>query len=146
MEYMVHIWGGAWNEDANPSIKKDLGIEEGYYYFTTLEERDAFIKKLKKPMYQSQGLMIDCVEGELTHKRTVFVGVFEYDGTRYVCHDDFGYEYPSESVVYMYEHGNFSCDCNRSLHIRRQHGDDTMPFLPCGSDVKLIDYQIVYLD
>ena len=38
-EWMVHIWGGAWNHDANPSIEKDLGIKEGYYYFNTEEER-----------------------------------------------------------------------------------------------------------
>ena len=23
---MIHIWGGAWNSDANPSIEKDYGI------------------------------------------------------------------------------------------------------------------------
>ena len=28
-EYMVHIWGGAWNHDANPSIAQDLGIKDG---------------------------------------------------------------------------------------------------------------------
>ena len=38
-EWMVHICGGAWNHDANPSIEKDLGIKEGYYYFNTEEER-----------------------------------------------------------------------------------------------------------
>ena len=27
-EYMAHIWGGAWNKDANPSIEKDLGIKD----------------------------------------------------------------------------------------------------------------------
>ena len=37
-EYMITIWGGAWNKDANPSIKKDLGIDEGTYYFKTKEE------------------------------------------------------------------------------------------------------------
>ena len=38
-EWMVHIWGGAWNHDTNPSIEKDLGIKEGYCYFNTEEER-----------------------------------------------------------------------------------------------------------
>ena len=41
-EYMAHIWGGAWNKDANPSIEKDLGIKESYHYFKTEEERDRF--------------------------------------------------------------------------------------------------------
>ena len=34
-EYMVHIWGCAWNKDANPSIEKALGIKAGTYYFDT---------------------------------------------------------------------------------------------------------------
>lgn len=38
-EYMVHVWGGAWNPNANPSIEKDLGIKEGYHYFATEKEK-----------------------------------------------------------------------------------------------------------
>ena len=25
-EWMIHVWGGAWNHDASPSIEKDYGI------------------------------------------------------------------------------------------------------------------------
>ena len=31
-EWMIHVWGGAWNHDANPSIEKDYGIKDGYHY------------------------------------------------------------------------------------------------------------------
>ena len=44
-EYMVHIWGGDWNKNANPSIEKDLGIKEDYHYFKT-EEKNEFCKHL----------------------------------------------------------------------------------------------------
>ena len=43
---MVHIWGGAWNDDANPSIEKDLGIKDGYHYFNTEQEKDNFCRLL----------------------------------------------------------------------------------------------------
>lgn len=145
-EYMVHIWGGAWNSDANPSIEKDLGITEGYHYFSTKEERDAFIAKLKNPIYKSQGIMIDCTEGVLSHKRTVFIGVFSYAGEDFIVHYDLGYEYPEEDAVYYFTYGNFSCDCNRSMLIRAQHGNDAIPNLMCGWDIELKDYQMVYLD
>lgn len=39
--------------------------------------------------------------------------------------------------------GNHSCDCNRSLFIRREYGD-VMPELGCGYDIKLIDWRIEY--
>ncbi len=38
-EWMVKVWGGAWNKDASPSIEKDCGIAEGYYYFTEEKEK-----------------------------------------------------------------------------------------------------------
>ena len=50
-EYMVHIYGGAWNHDANPSIEKDLGIKRGYYYFKTEEEKNAFCKQLDNHLF-----------------------------------------------------------------------------------------------
>ena len=115
-EYMAHIWGGAWNKDANPSIEKDLGIKESYHYFKTKEERDRFLKLIKQ--YSSQGLVWDLREGEMTHKRTIFVADLKYKDMVYTIHCDFGYEYPEEEAIFMFEDGNYSCDCNRSLFIQ----------------------------
>lgn len=39
-EWMVHVWSGAWNDDANPSIEKDYGVKAGYHYFNTEEEKN----------------------------------------------------------------------------------------------------------
>ena len=72
-EYMVHIWGGAWNSDSNPSIEKDLGIRAGYYYFDTEEEKNKFCKPLDNPIYSKQGIARDIKHGIMTHKRTIFV-------------------------------------------------------------------------
>ena len=44
IEYMIHCWGGAWNEDANPSIEKDYGIKAGYHYFKNEAEKDEFLR------------------------------------------------------------------------------------------------------
>lgn len=145
-EYMVHIWGGAWNQYANPSIEIDLGIKKGYYYFATKEDKDEFVKKLRNPIYSNQGLVVDEKYGEMTHKRTIFVGTFEYEGKQFVIHDDFGYEYEEENAVYMYTEGNYSCDCNRACFIRREYGDDSIPELFCGDEIKLIDYHFEYVD
>ena len=145
-EYMVHIWGGAWNKAASPSIENDLGIKSGYYYFSTEEERDKFIEMIDQPKYKIHGLMIVCEDGHLSHKRTVFVGTFKYKDDTFVLHYDFGYEYSEESAIYMFTEGNYSCDCNRSLFIRNQHGEDAIPDLGCGSEIELVDYAFVYLD
>ena len=77
-EWMVHIWGGAWNHDANPSIEKDLGIKEGYYYFNTEEEKNKFIQLIRQDKYEKQGLATDCKHGIMTHKRTIVVATLKY--------------------------------------------------------------------
>ena len=50
-EWMIHVWGGAWNHDANPSIEKDYGMKDGYHYFDTEEEKNRFLEmNLKKKL------------------------------------------------------------------------------------------------
>lgn len=145
-EWMIHIWGGAWNSDANPSIEKDYGIQEGYHYFKTEEEKDRFLEIINKPEYRYQGLMRDIKYGFMTHKRTIFVGTFKYEDKEFVLHYDLGYEYEEDAAIFYFTKGNFSCDCNRSLAIRWEYGDDAIPELGCGEDIKLVDYHIEYLD
>lgn len=145
-EYMVHIWGGAWNEDATPSIENDLGVKEGYHYFNTEQEKDNFCRLLDNPAYTNQGLVRDIKYGYMTHKRTIFVGKFAYRDKEFVLHFDFGYEYPEESAIFQFTENNYSCDCNRSIFIRNEYGKDSMPELDCGNEIKLLEYHFEYED
>ena len=143
-EYMAHIWGGVWNKDANPNIEQDLGIKEGYHYFKTEEERDRFLKLIKQ--YSSQGLVWDLREGKMTHKRTIFVADLKYKDMVYTIHCDFGYEYPEEEAIFMFEDGNYSCDCNRSLIIQDEYGENAIDELDCGEEIEMLNYHLEYLD
>ena len=145
-EYMLHIWGGAWNHDANPSIESDRGIKEGYHYFKTKEEVDEFRKILNEPKYKNQGLMVVEKFGVMSHKRTIFVGKFQYKEKEFLIHYDFGYEYEEELAEFQFLENNYSCDCNRSLFIRREYGEDSIPELDCGHEIKLLDYHFEYED
>lgn len=77
-------------------------------------------------------------------KRTIFVGVFQYKDKEYIIHCDFGCGYPEESAVWMFLEGNYCCDCNRSLFISREYGEDAIPELECGDEIKLKEYHIEY--
>lgn len=145
-EWMVHIWGGAWNHDANPSIEKDYGIKNGYHYFNTEVEKDKFLELLDNPIYSKQGIARDIKYGYMTHKRTIFVGVFKYKDKEFVLHYDFGYEYSEKQAIFQFTENNYSCDCNRSIFIRKEYGEDSIPELDCGKEIKLIDYHIEYWD
>lgn len=145
-EYMVHIWGGAWNSDANPSIEKDLGIKKGYHYFSSEKEKDDFLKLITQDRYGSQGLMRDVQYGEMSHKRTIFVVTFQYQGEEFNLHRDFGYEFPEDVAVFQFVENNYSCDCNRSIFIRQEYGEDAIPELNCGEEIKLKNYHFEYKD
>lgn len=143
-EWMVHVWGGAWNKDAKPSIEKDYGIKEGYHYFSSDEEKDKFLEIINNPIYSKQGLAKDIKYGHMSHKRTIFVGTLKYEDKEFVIHYDFGYEYSEESAIFQFTENNYSCDCNRSIFIRREYGKDAIPEMDCGEKIKLIDYHIEY--
>ena len=81
-EWMVKVWGGAWNKDASPSIEKDYGIAKGYYYFTEEKAKNKFLEIINTPIYSNQGIARDVKYGELSHKRTIFVGKYEYKGKK----------------------------------------------------------------
>ena len=146
-ECMIHVWGGAWNDDVEPSIEKDYGITEGYYYFKSKKAKNKFLSIIENPAYQEQGIGMWWVseyttEKPLTHKRTIFVGLYEYQGRRYTIHYDLGFEYPDESAEYYFLSGNNSCDCNISTIIRWEHSYNAIPLLGCGNETKLIAYKI----
>ena len=101
---------------------------------------------LDNPIYLKQGIARDIKHGIMTHKRTIFVGTFKYKDKEFVIHYDLGYEYPEDSAEFYFTVGNFSCDCNRSLAIRWEYGEDTIPELNCGNEIEMLEYHIEYWD
>ena len=97
-------------------------------------------------MYEDQGLVIVEKYGVMSHKRTIFVGTFKYEGREFIIRYDFGYEFEEDRAEFIFEDGNYSCDCNRSLFIRDQYGDDAIPELGCGSDILMTEYHFEYED
>ena len=74
---------------------------------------------------------------------TIFVGTFKYKEKEFILRFNFEIQdYPEDDAIWMFTEGNYSCDCNRSLFIRQQFGDDSIPELPCGNTIELLDYHI----
>ena len=64
-----------------------------------------------------------------------------YRGRLYTIHHEVGYGFEDHSIHYMFEEGNYSCDCNRSLFIA-QECDDYFPHMDCGESIELVSLQI----
>lgn len=59
----------------------------------------------------------------------------------YMVDDKWCVNVDKEDIFFMWEEGNFNCDCNKSLFIRRQV-DDKFPELPCGDRIELVKIKI----
>jgi hypothetical protein len=66
--------------------------------------------------------------------------ILEYLGKQYSLDYDWGKEYPEDAAIFMWAEGNYSCDCNRSLFIKRLC-DDTFPEMECGDTIKMISHK-----
>lgn len=108
------------------------------------KKKDNFLKLINLEKYKRQGLVHDIQYGEMSHKRTIFVGTFEYQGEEFVIHQDFWYEFPEDGAVFQFVENNYSCDCNRSLFIRQEYGEYIIPELDCGDEIKLTKYHFEY--
>ncbi len=76
---------------------------------------------------------------------TIVLVTLEYNDMVYTFKENFGKNYPRESVEFMYEDGNYSCDCNKSLDIKR-NCDDAFKEMCCGEFIKLVNIEFIQIN
>lgn len=76
-----------------------------------------------------------------------FVVTLNHKGKQYSFEDNFDDNIAGkDGVKYLYEEGNYSCDCNRSLLIK-QNCDPDFPELPCGdTEIELVKLEFKEVD
>lgn len=134
-EYLLHTWGGFYNDEH----KAKHGLEPGYFWFSTIGERQKFLDNLKEieKKYDAYYLAFSFEEGKHVRYRTIARMKLVYDDKEYPYECDFGFGYPVESAHYMCEYGNYSCDCNKSLFLSRIH--EEVSELNCGDTIETRD-------
>ncbi len=83
-------------------------------------------------------------EGYKTRYRTVAKMKMLYNGKTYDYEEDFGYAYGAESAKFMFEDGNYGCDCNRSLFLNRKYGKEC-PTKECGYEIEITEFSVEYV-
>jgi hypothetical protein len=63
----------------------------------------------------------------------------KYNDKIYIVEDELATTDPDSEceIPFIWEDGNYSCDCNRSLFIQRCC-DETFPDFKCGDEIELI--------
>jgi len=65
----------------------------------------------------------------------------KYKDKVYTFDYDFGKDYSEEGAEFMFEDGNFSCDCNRSIFIR-EYCDKDFEEMDCGDEIELVNLEV----
>lgn len=143
--FHIRYWGGVQNGGASA---KFLGTSENDFWFDTAAEREAFRNKMQR-FAKSINRMVLFTErdGAAAQTRTVAVMVFEFDGKEYPLEYDFGVGYSANSAEFMWEEGNYSCDCNRAIFLSEKYPEAfNESERECGDSIDLISFKVEYRD
>ncbi len=139
-EYHLMFWGGVKNDNW---IERDLGIKENNFWFETEKERSEFKNKLQEVANNhKQVICFDENEGQYVRYRTIAKMIMVLNDTEYPYEYDFGFAYSKDSAEYMFEEGNYSCDCNKSIFLSKKY--PKVPEIDCGDTIELKDFKIIF--
>lgn len=150
-QYLLRLWGR--DEDAVTKLRPPDAREaedDGTlcYWFATREERNWFmdaipegylvVRSATDPGPDNHGEAIE------TRARTCADVVLRLpDGTEHAYTQSFGYGYAEHAVRYMYEDGNYACDCNRQLFLIQECGlDMDEDAVTCGDTIALVSLTV----
>jgi hypothetical protein len=143
-EYYLKFWG-----QGEKRVAEKMATTKTEYWFPTKEDR----RKFKKKVYDYSGdhtIVFKEEEGDsdFVRKRTVVIVDAVFKGEKYNFEYDYGYAYKDENAEYMFEDGNYSCNCNLSRFIKDKYPD--FPELDClgddeGNEIDY-DFRIVHRD
>jgi hypothetical protein len=137
-EYLLQVWGGFYNEQN----KSKHGLDPGYFWFNTEEDRQEYLDNLKEisKKYNAMYLATRLCEGKYVRYKTVATMTLVYQEKQYQYKYDFGFAYLVDSAIFMWKDGNYSCDCNRSIFLSRQYPG--FPELICGNKIEVRDFEV----
>lgn len=138
-EFYLGFWGEITNDKL---VERELGIEKRDFWFNTEEERIRFKAKLAAVAKKYKVIIaFKEKEGRQVRFRTVAKMVMVLPDRREFPYEyDFGYAYGPESARFMFEDGNYACDCNRSLFISKEHPE--IKEWPCGDEIRLKNFMV----
>jgi hypothetical protein len=144
-QHLVRVWGrdeGQIEQLRKPDLREG---DDGAlcYWFATGTERADFIESWPSGVWVVMDIVnpgIDDLYGEEMETRSMTwadVTLRLPSGSVHTFSMDFGYGYPAHAVRFMFEDGNYSCDCNKRIFLERYCGvPDEID--ECGDEIELV--------
>lgn len=143
-KYLLTAWGGdsaAAAEAFTPDLEHGGAL---HWWSYDEEELDALAKRLHKEFKALATAKHgprdnDGNENDVTKRTVALVNIKLPSGEVRRIEYDFGYGYPESSARYMFEDGNYACDCNRSAFL----GIEDMK---CGHVLEMVAFGVELRD
>lgn len=139
--YLVRAWGGGQDvvaEKYPPDLTHDGTL---HWWFPTEEASRVFCNSLRtySVCIQDQGPIDDNTDEPVdTHKRLIaLVTLKTPDGKEYKLEWDHGYGCQPSNARYLWEDGNYSCDCNRSMFLHEKY-PEILETDRCSETIELV--------
>lgn len=134
-EIVLRFWGGCAN-----AVQAAYGLRADHYYLcASREQGEAIMAALRA--FASHGLASVVDVAPLPLERVVMVVTLRDEHGEVVVRDDNGLLYDDgyQESGFLWEEGNYSCDCNRRRFIEHARTGG-WPDSPCGDEVKLVGW------
>ena len=141
--YYLQYWGSVCNDGFNEEL---FGLINTRFWFPSIELRETargYLEAVVERERNSGNLVIICfrdAEGDVAKTKLNASMTFVYKDAEYeyIYNGDYGVE--ESTIRYMFDEGNYSCDCNKSLFISRTVED--FPEMDCGNEIAIKDFVI----
>lgn len=141
-QFHLTYWGGVENDGLAAAA---LGTKETDLWFDTEDERDAIMAKLKKLAADNRTIVaFRQNDGEAAATITVAKIIFRVGKKDYPLEYEFSVGYPVDSALFMFEEGNYSCDCNRSRFLSEKY-PEIVETDNCGDTIEMVSIDVVLI-
>lgn len=142
-EYYLNFWGQVQNDKL---VEKELGITDSDFWFDSKWEREQ-VRNTLQAVADKHNVIIAFAEEEgvssYIRKAPIAKVLLGYKGKHYNIEMDYHPGYPEHTIRFMFEEGNYCCDCNRSIFIQEQC-DENFKELDCGDEIELMKLEVEY--
>lgn len=150
-QFLLRSWGASLESVVAlraPDTYESPSGHVGCWWFETREGREVFIEQMDGIINAIRDRVDPGADphGEMIDTRTLTVAVVTLrlpSGEQGTFRMPFGYGYPAHSARFMFEDGNYSCDCNRRDFLADHCGlNDGIAERTCGDTIQLVSLTV----
>lgn len=146
--YGLFCWGGFFNKQFHDYRTNENG--EFIKYFTSPQDRQEYLEKMQsvEREHNCARLVNSFFQSNYKNNRLFAKVTVDFQDKEYTFEYDFGVSTEENTAIYIFEEGNYSCDCNLIRFLDRNFDmgmtEDQVQEYKCGETIKLVNLELYW--